>query len=216
MTNYYVITMMDNERSTQVARRCIESGKKLGYNILMFKAFTPDNCNPEEVAIYNDLPLKGFEEKYSRTGNCISGFLSHFHLWKLTVANNTPTFIFEHDAVILNKLPDITNYDILSVGKPSYGNFNIPTFLGEGPLTSKRYFPGAHGYRVTPKGAQMLIDEAKHTAGPTDVFIHVDKFQYHLGETYPWSVEANDSFTTIQRQEGCLAKHNYGETYEII
>ena len=37
MTNYYVITMMDNKRSTQVARRCIESGKKLGYNILMFK-----------------------------------------------------------------------------------------------------------------------------------------------------------------------------------
>ena len=37
-----------------------------------------------------------------------------------------------------------------------------------------------------------------------------------LQECYPWPVEADDSFTTIQKTEGCLAKHNYGESYEII
>ena len=61
---------------------------------------------------------------------------------------------------------------------------------------------------------QELIDESLHSAGPTDIFIHSSKFT--LGEYYPWPVEARDSFTTIQRKEGCWAKHNYGETYEII
>jgi hypothetical protein len=37
-----------------------------------------------------------------------------------------------------------------------------------------------------------------------------------LEEYYPWPVEVKDSFTTIQKTEGCLAKHGYNETYEII
>ena len=37
-----------------------------------------------------------------------------------------------------------------------------------------------------------------------------------LEEFYPWPVESKDSFTTIQKTEGCLAKHGYGEAYEII
>ena len=49
----------------------------------------------------------------------------------------------------------------------------------------------------------------------TDVFLHLDIFP-DLEEYYPWPVEAWDSFTTIQNPEGCLAKHNYGQQYEII
>ena len=105
-------------------------------------------------------------------------------------------------------------FDILNLGKPSYGKFNTPTFIGYGSLVSKPYFPGAHAYRITPKGAADLINEAQFSAGPTDIYIHSSKFT--LGEYYPWVAEARDSFTTIQRKEGCYAKHNYGETYEII
>ena len=105
-------------------------------------------------------------------------------------------------------------FDILNLGKPSYGKFNTPSFLGYGALVSKPYFPGAHAYRITPNGAAQLINEAQLTAGPTDVYIHSNKFT--LGEYYPWVAEARDSFTTIQSTQGCYAKHNYGETYEII
>ena len=59
-----------------------------------------------------------------------------------------------------------------------------------------------------------MINEAQLTAGPTDVYIHSNKFT--LGEYYPWVAEARDSFTTIQSAQGCYAKHNYGESYEII
>lgn len=52
-------------------------------------------------------------------------------------------------------------------------------------------------------------------AASTDVFLSINNFPT-LQEYYPWPVEAKDSFTTIQRQAGCLAKHSYGETYDII
>ena len=41
----YVITIMENERSVQVADRCIASGLKFGHYIEKHKAFTPKNCN---------------------------------------------------------------------------------------------------------------------------------------------------------------------------
>ena len=122
--------------------------------------------------------------------------------------------IFEHDAVLVGDIPQMMMFDILSLGKPSYGKFNTPSFIGYGSLVSKPYFPGAHAYRLTPKGAQQLIDECAFSAGPTDIYIHSSKFT--LGEYYPWPVEARDSFTTIQQKAGCYAKHNYGESYEII
>ncbi len=40
----------------------------------------------------------------------------------------------------------------------------------------------------------------------------------NLKEFYPWPVRANDNFTTIQKTEGCLAKHNWNEGigYDIV
>ena len=103
----------------------------------------------------------------------------------------------------------------MNIGAPSYGNAQTPNILGVNPLTSKPYFPGAHGYMITPAGAKMLISKAKTNAAPTDVFMSLSNFPT-LQEYYPWAVEARDSFTTIQKQAGCLAKHSYGETYDII
>ena len=84
-----------------------------------------------------------------------------------------------------------------------------------GPLIHKRYFGGAHAYMVAPEGAKLLIEKAKTDAGPTDVFLNIHNFPW-LQEYYPWIAEAKDSFTTIQKEKGCLAKHNYNENYEIL
>ena len=62
--------------------------------------------------------------------------------------------------------------------------------------------------------AKILIDQAKTDAGPTDTFLHLDRFKF-LQEYYPWPAEARDNFTTIQNVNGCLAKHNYNENYEV-
>ena len=209
-----VITIIDNERSRQVADRCLQSASRNGLKVAYFRAITPKE-SPMKIASQENIPIDGFDEMYSRFSNCLSAFLSHYFLWKSTAAGTEPHVIFEHDAVMVSPMPPHIDGDIVNLGKPSYGKFNTPSFLGVGPLTSKPYFPGAHAYYITPKGAAELIDKAKAVAGPTDVFINRDHFP-NVKEYYPWLAEARDSFTTIQNKTGCAAKHNYGETYEIL
>ena len=79
---------------------------------------------------------------------------------------------------------------------------------------SKPYFPGAHAYRVNKTGADLLINGIKN-AKPTDVYLNKHLFPW-LEEYHPWPVACKDSFTTIQKEAGCLAKHNWNENYEII
>lgn len=211
----FVITIMDNPRSVEVAERCIKSGERHGITIEKFPAVTP--AQPIDIiAKQNNIPVGRFEEIYSRRDNCLAAFLSHFHLWKYSYEKNEEIRIFEHDAVVMADLPEFLNYKgVINLGHPSYGKFNYPNKLGVNPLVSKQYFPGAHAYQIKPSGALKLIQQAKINAGPTDVFLHNQNFDF-LEEYYPWPVLAKDVFTTIQVEQGCLAKHNYGFAYEII
>ncbi len=208
----YVITIMSHQGSLETSWRCIESGKKHGLDIERFEAYTPDN-DPLDFLENEGIPKEGFTEKYSRNLNCIAAFCSHYSLWKKSVELNEEILIFEHDAVLVDKI--VSNYNLVcTFGKPSYGNFKQPMSIGTSPLTHKRYFGGAHAYGVKPQGAKLLIERAKIDGGPTDTFLHLDRFDF-LEEYYPWPVEARDNFTTIQNVNGCLAKHNYNEDYEI-
>ena len=209
-----VITIVNNPRSVNVAERCVKSGAKFGMDIKFFEAITPYNTDLNKMMKTEGIDFDGFKEKYSRLSNCVAAFLSHYSLWKRAVDTNDTITIFEHDAVIVDQIPDIPFNQCISFGKPSYGKFNTPIRLGVGPLVSKPYFPGAHAYRVSPKGAEQLIYQAKKAAKPTDVFLNIHTFP-GLQEYYPWPVEARDNFTTIQKKEGCLAKHSYNETYRI-
>jgi GR25 family glycosyltransferase involved in LPS biosynthesis len=211
----FVISMMDNTESLRVARRCIKSAAKFGVVMGHFSAITPKK-EPVQLAASKGIPIEGFKEVYSRFENCLSAFLSHHTLWEKCVEDNEEYIICEHDAVFVNTIPLFLAYDkVISLGKPSYGKANLPQSLGVNPLTSKAYFPGAHAYMLKPSGAKELIDQAKFDAGPTDIFLHRDRFPW-LQEYYPWPVEARDTFTTIQKTKGCLAKHYYNDEYKII
>ena len=211
----FVITIMDNPRSVASAERCIKSTKEFG--TVMSPAITPKD-NPHKIFEEEGLPVENFVEKYSYLESCMSAFLSHYSIWKICVQTKTEMQIFEHDAVAVGNLPEFINHKgCISLGQPSYGKFNYPEGLGPVDLMSKQYFPGAHAYRVNPSAARVLIRQAKIDACPTDIFLHNDRFSF-LEEYYPWPVVAKDSFTTIQKEEGCLAKHNWrgGKKYEIL
>lgn len=211
----FVITMLDKKKSIEAADRCIDSGVKQGLTIQYFRALTPKDPI-DQLLKAQGLAKDGFREKFSRLDNCIAAFLSHYALWTQCAAGKEEFQIFEHDAVIVAPIPEFINYQgCISLGKPSYGKYNDPLQIGTNPLTSKRYFPGAHAYRLKPAAARLLVAQAKVKARPTDVFLNLDTFAW-LEEYYPWPVEAHDSFSTIQRTEGCLAKHNYSDKYEII
>lgn len=213
----YIITIFDNEKSVQSAQRCIQSAAHQDVDVEMFKAVTPANTPKLFLyALSQGINPDNFVERYSRQENCVAAFLSHFTLWQQAVTQDEEIQIFEHDAIVVGRLPQaVAHSGCLNLGRPSYGKFNRPTTIGVGPLVSKRYFPGAHAYRVTPYGAKRLIAAAQIKAAPTDVFLHLDRFPW-LQEYYPWPVEARDTFTTIQKPEGCAAKHNYRDGYEIL
>lgn len=216
----FVITIDSLEESVGAARRCIRSGARYGVEVENFTATTPAD-NPEEMFAEKRIPTQLFAEKYSRWENVLSCFMSHHRLWEKCVELNEPILILEHDAVFVNELPpNILFSGVLSFGAPSYGRYNTPKTLGKNKLTSKPYLPGAHAYGVTPWAAKHLIDRARQDACPTDVFIGIDRFGRDLiEEYYPFPVEARDSFSTVQKTEGCLAKHSYQkspETFDLV
>lgn len=203
--SHFVITIMDNPRSVECADRCIKSGKKWGNDIQKWEATTPKD-DPELLFLREDLPIDGIREKYSRFQNCAAAFYSHYSLWKHCIQLGHDITIFEHDAVLHNSIPINSFKYVMNIGEPSYGKYNTPPLFGVNDLTSKRYLPGAHAYRVTPTGAKMLVQLARRNARPTDVFINLDDI--YIQEYYPWIARANDSFTTIQKELGTYAKHN--------
>lgn len=215
MREAYVITIMDNENSVKAAKRCISSATAYGLKVEMFPAITPKD-NPAELMKSKNIDPEGFIEKYSRHENCMAAFMSHYNLWEKCAFHNTDYIIFEHDAVLVNHVPNtMALKHVGTIGKPSYGNYNTPTHLGWGPLTQKPYFGGAHAYIVKPSGAWMLMEKAQENASPTDVFLNLNNFPW-LQEWGQWCAEAKDSFTTIQKAEGCLAKHNYNKDLYVI
>lgn len=213
----YVITIMDMPESVACAQRCIDSAADFGISVEMWPAITPKD-NPLQILKDKKIPVEGFGEKYSRLDRCVSAFLSHHSLWEKSVEDNDEIFIFEHDAVVVSPINISMTYNmLLSYGKPSYGKYNTPMKLGVNSLSSKRYLPGAHAYRIKPRGAKHLIETSLLKAKPTDVFINTESFPW-VEELYPWPVEVRDTFTSIQKTEGCLAKHNWngGDGYSII
>lgn len=207
-----VITLMEMEESVQCADRCIRSGKAHGIEISKFPAV--GRKESQEVRKSKRIPLEGFREKWSRLDSVVGCFMSHYKIWEYCVDAAEEFLIFEHDAVIVNNIPDVAYSGVLSLGKPSYGNYQKPTKLGVNKLCSKQYFPGAHGYKVKPSAAKLLIEEARKSACPTDVFLHNQRFGF-LEEYYPWPVEARDTFTTVQNQNGIQAKHSFQLSPEI-
>ena len=211
----YVITVMNIPESVEAAQRCIDSMPE--YNIEMYAGFTPDD-NPDEIARKKRINTSRFDDpRYSRRERCLSAFLSHRSLWERCLKTGEEIQIFEHDAVGVGTVPEFLNYQgCISLGAPSYGKFNHPPQLGVNPLTSKRYFPGAHAYRMKPNAAKHILEHSQDFAAPTDIYLNLDYFPW-LEEYYPWPVTAVDKFSTIQNEGGCLAKHGYNKaSYNLL
>ena len=200
--------------SEQCAKRCIQSAKKFGITVEQFRGVTPKDY-PIEIAKELGLPLNNFQEKYSRYENCVAAFLSHRKLWEFSAQNNEEVLIFEHDAVVVDNIPNVPYRGVLSYGHPSYGKWVTPPTLGVNELVSKQYLPGAHAYRVKPYAAKIMLGVAQQHAGPTDLFIRNELFSF-IDEYYPWPVVVRESFSTIQNETGCQAKHGYGEGYRLL
>ena len=70
------------------------------------KIFCTPSDNPLLLLEQEGISDLGFEEKYSRNLNCISAFLSHYSLWKKCIELDEEVIIFEHDAVLVDPIPN--------------------------------------------------------------------------------------------------------------
>ena len=106
---HHVITIRSIAQSVGAAGRCINSGKQFGLDIKMFDAVTPSD-NPVDMAIDLGINVQGFREIYSRYDNCVAAFMSHFTLWSMCLEQKEEFTIFEHDAIIVNDIPESLPY----------------------------------------------------------------------------------------------------------
>ena len=174
----FVITIRDNPKSVKAAERCMGTGELNGVAVSMFTATTP-NDPIYEMLKERDIDHKNFEDEYSRKENSIACFLSHLRLWEYCYNNKKEVLILEHDAVFQSSLPAFLNYDkCITIGQPSYGQFNLPSRMGVQPLTQKQYFKGAHAYLVKPEGAKDMIAQTKIESRPADVFLNTISFPW--------------------------------------
>jgi len=200
----YIITIETNSESIKASERCVSSSNNFGLDTKIFNAYTPRH-DPLKI-----LKSKGINaELLSNTSSykdAVAGcFLSHFMLWEKCIEINKPIIILEHDAVIISEIPsnilDGTGFNqLINLGKPAHGGFQIPEFTGVGLIQSYCRFKGTHAYAIKPTGALKLIHQAKKTRiYPADGFLHRKRFPF-LEELYPWPVIATTKFSTIQKK----------------
>jgi GR25 family glycosyltransferase involved in LPS biosynthesis len=217
----YVITILDNDNSVGSSERCIRSAKRVGVKVEKWEAVTPRSENFKELQETYKIDPNRFVSKWSRSENAIACFLSHVSLWKECVEKDEDILILEHDAIFIGRIPWNFHFDrIVSIGKPSYGKYNVPvglSGLGTIPLQHAPYLKGAHAYVVSPVGAKDLLDNIEKHCQPTDIYLNKNLFPY-LEEYYPWPVVVRDSYSTIQKESGCFAKHTVvnGKNMELI
>lgn len=212
----YVETLFNLPESIASAERCVESATKFNINARLFPAVWRDVALDELMS--EGLRKAKYDESFSNVASVLGNFVTQYRIWNEILKSGESGIVLEHDAVFVAPVPDLTGKgNIINLGKPSYGRFAKKNMPGVYPLYSKPgYFPGAHAYYVTPKGAKRLINKAKEVgASPCDIFLNNKNFP-DIKEVYPWPIEAHDNFTTIQTAKGCIAKHNNGPNFKVI
>lgn len=201
-----VIAVMSIPESVQAAKRCVASAAKFGVHFEIVPAVTPVD-DPIGMMRARGWPTEKFlNNRFSRPLPCISCFLSHAEAWHACAYSGESYLVAEHDALMVRPLPELRLAGpLVNLGAPSFGGFRVPPH-GIGPLFSKPFLPGAHAYFLTNAAAVQLLAKAKTEAEPTDVFLSLRRFRF-IKESFPYSFECHDEFSTVQAEEGCKGKH---------
>lgn len=212
----YVVTLLNIAESVEIAKRAVESAAQFGIDACYWPGVWRDDAIAQMQA--EGLRAGKWDQSWSNTNAVIGNFVAQYRIWKEIAAAECGAMIFEHDAVVVGRLPNLAGEgDIITLGKPSFGTLRPRQSPGFYPLFSYGdKIPGAHGYYLTPGGAASLVAAARRDgAMPVDKFICPQRFD--IREYWPWPIEAHDSFTTIQKEKGCRSKHSYRRgAYRIL
>lgn len=133
----YVITLTDNELSTDAAANVIKSSvvHENEFSIETFDATIPEQVN-DEMTLYGltwnwpwETHVRDIASGLTKTpyltankNKRIACFLSHYRLWKSCVNMNESLLVLEHDAKFIKqlKIEDLENskYDVIGINDP--------------------------------------------------------------------------------------------------
>lgn len=172
----YVICLKGIETSEKLAEDCITSAHLNGLEVSKFNGIYGDRVNPyiNEVLKIKQGPSKMKKRRLGVLG-CLA---SHFTLWQKSMDENETLCIFEHDGILLRKLPEDIElkFDEFLLLDP-YNKFNqsyaeqhsnlaediINIVEYESPESRKKYnvksqyAMGLQAYIIKPKAAKKLI-----------------------------------------------------------
>jgi len=221
-----VITIRGHEYSQTSADRCMHTADEHGVTVSPSWAVTADtvaevmqhhgvhwtwaNLNTTDtVCPHTGLMQHPYRARDVRTKMACS--MSHYLLWKESVASGEDVLILEHDARFERELPDIDFYGACQINDPRHGGYRGTWHsdhmtqrgtTGVHALTAKRKpgsrvpdgFSGGSAYIVKPHAAQEFIDAYHHLGvWPNDATICLQLF--------PWLEEYYPFITWIDQQE---------------
>lgn len=213
----FVITITHNERSVISSNTTRITAEEQGLrDIEVFPAVTP------KTGWKHILPYENkFNEcmKPDSVGAC---FASHYLLWKKCIELDEPILILEHDAIVIDKLPQhaIENFDkCLNLGRPSYIRPAHMTYdepkTGLQPL-SQKHMMGHHAYAIRPEAAKIFVEDCKHRPlTPNDVWMDKDTYPW-LQEYSPYPIVADTQFSTVQDNIPSFIKKNREEYVKYV
>jgi hypothetical protein len=212
----FIIALPNIPESVASGVRCAMSAQKFGLEPRARDGVWRDVAR--ERMKDEGLRVAEFDQRYSNPDAVIGNFMAQYAVWQEIAHMDEPAIVMEHDAVVVAPLPEIpASVQFVTLGRPSFGRVPAPREDGIYPLFSRStHLAGAHGYYLTPAFAEQLVSVAQRKGVmPVDIFISPQRFA-GIMEAYPWPIEAHDSFTTIQKRRGCVAKHNFCDDYRIL
>lgn len=220
-----VIRLKDISESETLARECIDSGKQ--HNLIIYPY---DGIFGEEqiAAKHTEFEIRPWKEKMKKNRIGVKGcFLSHYSIWLHAIEIDRPIMIFEHDAVILRKVPEnieemfdeFLMLDPYNKMQKDYGSLHqiehtmsVEEYFNENSQQkydlNYQYAMGLQAYIIKPKAAIKLVEEVKKNGYyPADMQCH--KGILNMQTIYPSIASVNPRFygnKKLMKQESTTQK----------
>lgn len=106
--------------SVKIAERCVESGKKFGYDVELYPAVYWRDLDKVHKDLnlkqkYKPLPNTNQTTKTTCPATRMANGTTHYILYKWCVDNNEPICILEHDAMFVGKLPEPIDNGVIQI-----------------------------------------------------------------------------------------------------
>ena len=181
----YIITVKGHPESEKLASRCAESCTEVDMPVVFWEAFdgtsgelkVPEHLKHQQYIYW----LKKPNDRYSDSQ--LGVFLSHYSLWAHCAAINKPIIIFEHDAIMVQKLEFHNFYNCIQFlgSKEQQVAGRVPVGLPpHGTIYNGhwRFICRAHAYAIYPAVTLNLLSYAikEGITKTLDVFMRCDIF----------------------------------------